>query len=105
METRARGRNPLFDPRLRVTPVSVAEDTPSRCIYLWVFLEHVKHSFWVVINVGVWCPTHGKAEEEVLRIFVMGLRIELWDWYKLFNKSHPEVNITTLFDLTSGMAK
>ena len=101
-ETRSRRRNPILSEQLGVTPATFAEDT-LHALFLGVFLEFVKFALWFLINAGVWTHVEAQNEEEILRASVMGIRSELWAWYRDFGVTNPHVDITTLSDLTAAM--
>ena len=58
---------------------------------------------WEFLRSGVWGAAASNRTEN-FKIYVLGLRSELWAWYASRRLSHPTENLTQVADVTPGLS-
>ena len=65
-------------------------------------LVYYRHVAWEFLRSGV-LGAAASNKTENFKIFVLGLRSELWAWYASRRLSHPTENLTQVVDVTPGL--
>lgn len=100
-QTRARHRNPLFDPAIGITLDSSLMVDKLHTLHLGPALVWTGHALWKVVVADVFGT---KATGEALyTMSVQRIRGLLWPWYRRQRQLYPEKELTQVQDLTVAM--
>ena len=101
-ETIARRRNPLFNMATGVTRHRCLTVDLLHALYLGIMKTFACHCIWFLLLSGKFGNNGGNSEErlESARLAVVH---RLFQWYKARHQSHPQENLTQVYDLTRKM--
>ena len=100
-EDRARHRNPIFDRRIGVTPRRSLSFGILHTMYLGVLHVWCRVAIWELIKNGAY--GHTGTRDELIFAATMVMRSNLMEFYKAYQKEHPQSNLTRVADFTPSM--
>ena len=69
---------------------------------LGTLAKYAKELLWIMLWCSVWCRRSAHTQVEWIDLSLIGLRAELGEWERKYNKEHPDHKATNIQKITAG---